>query len=174
MALRKVVFDSATVAAKDFGALFAGTLTDGRVDGCDVSYAGGSVSVAVGYLIACVRLIQNNAALTVTPEGSTGVAQIVLVVNLTGSGTVSVATRYASSAAALSALTQDDINDGSSTLYELELALVDLEAASLLRSLAQAAPAAHTHTLDQITSISSGSADPGTLAVGELYLQYEV
>lgn len=137
MSLRKVIFDNATVTAKDFGAAFAAICADGRITGAAVSFSGGTVGIATGYLVACGRLIENTTAITVTPTG-TGVAQIVLVLNVS-TGTVSVESRVASSESALTPLTQDNINDGSHTTYEAELALVNLTEGTLVRSMGMAA-----------------------------------
>lgn len=137
MSLRKVVFDNATVSARDFGAAFAGICADGRIVGAAVSYSGGVISIGVGYIAACGRIIENTTAISLTPSG-TGVAQIVLVVNVS-TGTVSIETRTATSESALAALTQNDINDGTSTTYEMEVALINLTEGTLVRSMGMAA-----------------------------------
>lgn len=139
MALRKVIFTSATVAARDLGAAFASAFADGRISGAAVTLSGATLGVAKGFLCAHGRIIENTAALSVALSGSSGVAQLVLVVNVSGEGSVSTALRTAESESALAALTQDDINDGSSTVYEMELALVDLSEGTLLRSAGMAA-----------------------------------
>lgn len=138
MALRKIVFDNATVTARDMGTALAGVLVDGRVSGAAVTYAGGNVGVAIGYLIAAGRLIENNEAATIALTGTAGVAQVVLVLDVSGAGTVSLTTRYAASLDALPALTQEDINGGSATTYEMEVAVVDLTAGALVRSMGPA------------------------------------
>lgn len=141
MALQKITFSDALVTAADHGALFAGILTDGMLGGAEITYAGGNVGIPVAYLIACGRLIQNDASLSVAVSGASGVAQVVLIVSVSGSGSLSTAVRTAVSVDALPALTQEDINDGVSTTYEVELAVVDLAAGTLLRSLGAAGPA---------------------------------
>lgn len=138
MALRKIIFDNATVGARDLGAAFAGICADGRISGGAVSYSGGVVNIGAGYLMACGRLIENSSAIQITPSGTSGVAQIVLTLDVSGSGTVNVVTRTAESEGALTPLTQDDINDGSSTTYEMELALVDLAQRTLIRAMGMA------------------------------------
>ena len=94
--------------------------------------------VAKGYLIAHGRLIHNTSTLSVPVSGS-GVAQVVLTVQLGSPDSVSVAARTASSAEALAALVQDDINDGTHTTYEMELALVNLSSGKLTQVMPMAA-----------------------------------
>lgn len=142
MSLRKIIFDSSTVNARDLGAALAGICADGRVSGCEVSYSAGTVGIAKGFLMAHGRLIENTAAIAEAVSG-TGVAQLVLVVSVSGTGSVSVAVRTATSESALTALTQDDINDGSHTTYEVELALVDLSENTLVRSIGMASYPIH-------------------------------
>lgn len=137
MSLKKIGFDSTTATAADQANIYA-ALADGRLAGCAVTCSGGIVGVAKGYLIACGRLIENTAALSV-PISGTGVAQVVLTVQLGDPDTVSVAARTAASEGALTPLVQDDINDGVHTTYEMELALVDLSSGSLVRSMPMAA-----------------------------------
>ena len=66
--------------------------------------------------------------------------------------------RPAGSVDALPSLTQDDINDGVSTTYEVELAVVDLAAGTLLRSLGAASQAGLAP--DQLRHIFVSTQDP--------------
>ncbi len=168
MALQKIIFPSAAVTANNFGAIFAGILSDGAVNGCAVSYSGGVVSVAAGYLVAHGRLIYNNDTLTVAVSGS-GVAQVVLVIDASGTGTLTVSARYAATEGELSPLVQEDINNGVDFTYELELACVDVAGGHLLRSLGTAAStriAAGVIGAVQIANNAVGSAQIANEAVG--------
>lgn len=136
MSLKKIGFDSSTATAADQANIYA-ALADGRLAGCAVTYAGGAVGVAKGYLIAHGRLIENTSALSVSVSG-TGVAQVILTVQLGAADTVTVAYRTAETEAALPDLVQDDINDGTHSKYEMEIALVDLAENTLLRSMPMA------------------------------------
>ena len=137
MSLKKIGFDSATATAADQANIYA-ALADGRLAGCAVTCSGGIVGVAKGYLIAHGRLIENTSALSVSVSG-TGVAQVILTVQLGAADTVTVAYRTAETEGALPALVQDDINDGTHSKYEMEIALVDLAENTLLRSMPMAA-----------------------------------
>lgn len=137
MSLRMIGFENATATAADQANIYA-ALADGRLAGCAVTYAGGSVGVAKGYVIAHGRLIENTVALSV-PISGTGVAQVVLKIVLGSPSSVTVEARTAASEAALTALVQDDINDGVHTTYEMELALVNISGGSLTRSMPMSA-----------------------------------
>lgn len=151
MALRKVIFDNANVIAKDFGAAFAGICADGRIVGANVTYSGGTVGIGVGYIVACGRIIENTTPISVTPTG-TGFAQIVLVLNVSA-GTVTVETRTAETDSFT--LTKENINDGSSTTYEVEVAAVNLTEGTLIRSMGMAARPVYVVN----ASPTSGAAD---------------
>ena len=69
MALQKIIFPSSSVTATNFGALFAGVLNDGAIDGLSITYNAGNVGIDTGYLLACGRLIYNNASMTVAVTG---------------------------------------------------------------------------------------------------------
>lgn len=137
MSLRKIGFAGSTATAADQANIYA-ALADGRLAGCAVTCSGGVVGVAKGYLIVHGRLIENTAALSV-PVSGTGVAQVVLTIQLGGTDTVTVDARTAETEAALPALVQDDINDGSHSKYEMELALVNLSSGTLTRAMPMAA-----------------------------------
>lgn len=132
MALSGVTFDGCSVSARDHGVLFHGLLPDGVLRGCEVSLSGSTVTIAIGYLVACGRVIEVESATSVAVTG-TQYSQIVLTVNLSGP-TFTLSCVNASSTS-FPALTQDDINDGSSTTYQVEIAVIDVANAEIMRSI---------------------------------------
>ena len=165
MAFQKITFPSSTLTAVNFGALFAGTLSDGSVDGCEVSYSGGTLTITAGYLVACGRLIYTNASLTQTVTG-TGVRQVLLVIDASGTGSLTVKVQDEAT------LTQEDSNNGSDTDYELELAAIDMSTGTMIRSL-PVAGAKHTGlSSDQTRTITVGTADPSGGSDGDIYIKY--
>ncbi len=162
MALQKIIFPSSTVTAVSLGALFAGILQDGSVDGCAVIYQGGAVNLAEGYLVACGRLIHNNAAISQAVP-SVGAAQVVLVIDASGAGTLSLTVRTADTEGGLPALTQEDINNGVDTDYELEIALVIDGVLARFLGAATAKnvgiPADRTRKITVSSSLPSGGSD---------------
>ena len=165
MAFQKITFPSSTLTAPNFGALFAGTLTDGSLSGCAVSYSGGTLTITAGYLVACGRLIYNNATITQTVTG-TGTRQVLLVIDASGTGTLSITVQNEAE------LTQEDINNGVDTDYELELAAIDMSSGSLVRSLGPAQAKYSGLSSDQMRTITVGTADPTGGSDGDIYIQY--
>lgn len=136
MALSGVTFDGCSVSARDHGVLFARTMTDGVLRGCGVAFNGASVTISPGYLIACGRVIEVESATTVAVTG-TQYTQIVLTINITQptftlSGVNSTSTQFPE-------LTQEDINDGTSTTYQIEIAVVDVANNAVMHSIGAAA-----------------------------------
>lgn len=135
MALSGVTFDGCSVSARDHGVLFSGILPDGILRGCTVSYSAGSASISAGYLIACGRVIEVESTTSVSVTG-TQYSQIVLTINAsTPTFTLSCVN---SSSTTFPALQQDDINDGVSTTYQLEMAVIDVANNSVLSSIGSA------------------------------------
>ncbi len=167
MALQKVIFPSSTVTASNLGALFAGVLKDGAVDGCAVTFSGGAVNLAEGYLIACGRLIHNNAVISQPVPGS-GAAQVVLVIDASGTGTLTLAVRTAETDSGLPALTQEDINNGVDTDYELEIALV--VGGVLTRSIGAATARNTGIPADRMRKITVSESPPTGGSDGDIWL----
>ena len=75
-------------------------------------------------------------------------------------GVISIEERTAASEAELSPLTQQNINDGSSTTYEMEIALVNLAAGTLVRSMGAAA-----RPVRVVTAVPTASSPDGIYLV---------
>ena len=136
MAISGVTFQGQHVSAKDHGVLFSALLPDGVLRGCAVSLSGSSVSIGAGYLIACGRVIEFETASTVAVTGAQ-YSQIVLTISTTGpTATLSCVN---SSSTTFPALTQDDLNDGVSTTYQLELAVIDVAGGEIVSSIGSVA-----------------------------------
>ena len=171
MSLFGVTFKDQAVSAFDHAALMAIVLRDGILRGCGMSASGSNVTLAAGHLLAAGRVIGNDAALTIPVTGSSGVARITLVIDLTATATestfqqLSIRVDNATDEAALPALVQEDINDGIHTDYEVSLAVVNLGASgvtSFVRKMGRAA-----------LRLRYGSAEPTTSDIdpGEIYLR---
>lgn len=136
MAISGVTFQGQHVSAKDHGVLFSALLPDGVLRGCAVSLSGSSVSIGAGYLIACGRVIEFETASSVAVTGAQ-YSQIVLTISTTGpTFTLSCVN---SSSTTFPALTQDDLNDGVSTTYQMELAVIDVAGAEIVSSIGSVA-----------------------------------
>lgn len=131
MAISGVTFSGCHVSARDHGVLFSGLLPDGVLRGCEVSYSGGVATIAPGYLIACGRVIEVESTTTVAVSGT--YAQVVLTID--ASVPSFSLSSVSGSSTTFPALTQDDINDGASTTYQVEMAVIDLGGNSVYRHL---------------------------------------
>ena len=131
MSIAGVTFDNQSPTAKDHGALFAGILTDGIIQGCGISYSGTNVTIATGYYIAAGRLCKISAAETKVLTGTSGYAPIVAAVDLSGTATedtfsqATITVDYAATSTGFSPMTQEDVN-WNGTLYQFELAVLSL------------------------------------------------
>jgi len=138
-------FDNQTVTAKDHGRLFQCLVTDGIMSGCSVSFSGTSLTIAPGYFIAAGRQMKLTSNTTVTVDGGTsGYARVVLTLDFTQVATTDTfeqadfVVQYASSEAAFSTLTQEDIN-GSGTQYEFVFCTMTLGSAGIASIVSTAA-----------------------------------
>ena len=126
-----IFFDLQTVRARDLGATFGGILSDGKLSGCALSYSGVNLTIARGYYIAKGRLIEIESAETLetTTTAANGYGRLRLVIDLSIAASESSFTQgkfewdYATTNS-FPALTQNDINDGANTAYQVEICRV--------------------------------------------------
>ena len=126
-----IFFDLQTVRARDLGAAFGGILSDGKLSGCALSYSGVNLTIARGYYIAKGRLIEIESAETLetTTTAANGYGRLRLVIDLSIAASESSFTQgkfewdYATTNS-FSDTTQNDINDGTNTSYQVEICRV--------------------------------------------------
>lgn len=177
MSIKGVTFDNQSPTAKDHGALFAGILTDGIIQGCAITYSGTNITIATGYYIVKGRLCKVSAAETRVLTGTSGYARIIAAVDLSGTATedafsqATISIDYASTLSGFSALTQNDVN-WTGTLYQFELAVLTL-GSSGATGISRKAPQAHSPTLFVPASqvISSTSDIPASAPDYQLFFK---
>ena len=126
-----IFFDLQTVRARDLGAAFGGILSDGKLSGCALSYSGVNLTIARGYYIAKGRLIEIDSAETLqtATTAANGYGRLRLVIDLSIAASESSFTQgkfewdYATTNS-FSDTTQNDINDGTNTSYQVEICRV--------------------------------------------------
>ena len=126
-----IFFDLQTVRARDLGATFGGILSDGKLSGCALSYSGVNLTIARGYYIAKGRLIEIDSAETLqtATTAANGYGRLRLAIDLSIAASESSFTQskfewdYATTNN-FPALTQNDINDGTNTAYQVEICRV--------------------------------------------------
>ena len=126
-----IFFDLQTVRARDLGATFGGILNDGKLSGCALSYSGANLTIARGYYIAKGRLIEIDSVdtLQTATTAASGYGRLRLVIDLSIAASESSFTQgkfewdYATTNS-FPSLTQNDINDGANTAYQVEICRV--------------------------------------------------
>ena len=182
MALFGVTFANQIVAAADDAIPQHKLFSDGVLAGFTASASGSTLTLAAGLLVACGRIVGNDANLSVNVSATSGVARVTLVLDLTGAATSSswlqgsIRVDTASTEGGLPALVQEDINDGVHTDYEISLAVL-ARGGSGISEILSTCPASTLNLpldADQIRHIKIGTDVPttDTLAPGEIYLQY--
>ena len=135
MAFRGVTFSGQNVTPKNDGALYNAHYGDGILEGCSMAISGDDLVVQSGHIIACGRVCQVDGATLVDLSGrtlQTGYIQVVLNYDISqGEGQQWFPTFVESATTTFPALTQDDINTPSGTLYQLELAVIQISGGNL-------------------------------------------
>ena len=135
MAFRGVTFSGQNVTPKNDGALYNAHYGDGILEGCSMAISGDDLVIQSGHIIACGRECQVDGATNVDLSGrtlQTGYIQVVLNYDTSwGEGQQWFATFVESATTTFPALTQEDINTPTGTLYQLELAVVQISGGNL-------------------------------------------
>lgn len=136
--IRGITFKNQDVRPEDDGRLYSSIFNDGVLHGCSFSFAGYTLTLSPGYLIAAGRLIKVSAAQNYACNGaSEGFARLILTIDLSKIASnilfeqIKPELEYSLSNAGFSDLTQQDINNGISTVYQLELARVSLSSGGI-------------------------------------------
>lgn len=136
MSVVGITFDNQGPTAANHGVLFGAAFSDGVLRGCDVSFLGASLTIAPGYIIAAGRLCQIVAPEVFSVSAASGVARIVLQIDLSKPATesnfeqLSFVMQTASSREALPALVREDVNAGG-IIYQLEICTAALSSAGI-------------------------------------------
>lgn len=143
-----VTFPWQKVAPSDDGLIHAATLRDGVAKGCDLAYAGATLTMGAGFLMICGRLIRHPSAQSWSvADASAGFARLVITVDTTKTSTkeifdqVSASIEYAATEDGFAGLIQEDINDAG-TRYQVSACVMELSAAGISRIIWQMSPVA--------------------------------
>lgn len=135
MAFRGVTFSGQNVTPKNDGALYNAHYGDGIIEGCSMAISGDELVVQSGHIIACGRVCQVDGATPVDLSGrtlQTGYIQVILNYDISqGEGQQWFTTFVESATTTFPALTQEDINTPTGTIYQLELAIVQISGGNL-------------------------------------------
>ena len=127
-----VTFANQNVSPVDDAVLRRRLLSDGILTGCELTYAGYTLTMAAGYLIACGRQIRRPTAENwAISDATSGYARVLMTIDLTRTATeevfdqVNTSVEYATAEDGFPALIQDDIN-ATGSQYQVALAVVSL------------------------------------------------
>ena len=127
-----VTFANQNVTPVDDAILRRRLLSDGVLTGCELTYAGYTLTMASGYLIACGRQIRRPTAENwAISDATSGYARVLMTIDLTRTASeevfdqVNTSVEYATAEDGFPALIQDDIN-ATGSKYQVVLAIVSL------------------------------------------------
>ena len=134
MPFRGVTFSGQNVTPKNDGGLYQAHHGDGILWGCAMNISGDDLVIQSGEFIMGGRVVQVDGATNVDLSGrtlQTGYIQVIMNADLSqGEGSQWYTTFVESATTTFPALTQDDIN-GTDTLYQFELAVIQISGGNL-------------------------------------------
>ncbi len=132
-----ITFPQQKVTPSDDAAIRRAVLADSILSGCALSYAGSTLTMGAGLLIACGRQFRHTSVQNWAVTGATsGYARLVLTVDTTRASTkesfdqIVDSIEYASSLDGFLQLQQDDINEAG-TVYQMAVCVVSLGAGGI-------------------------------------------
>ena len=132
-----VTFPQQKITPSDDASIRRAVLADGILRGCNLSYAGSTLTMAAGLLIGCGRQFRHNSLQNWAVTGAnSGYARLVLTIDTTRASTkqnfeqVIDSVEYASSLDGFLPLQQDDINEAG-TIYQMAVCVVSLSAGGI-------------------------------------------
>lgn len=127
-----VTFAEQAVTPSDDAVLRRAFLSDGSLAGCEISYAGSTLTMGAGSLLICGRQVRHTASQNWSiVDATSGFVRLVLTVDLSRAATVDTfdqvvdSIEYAASANGFAELQQTDVNKAG-TIYQIEMCVVSL------------------------------------------------
>lgn len=132
-----ITFPQQKVTPSDDATIYRAALADGILSGCDLSYAGSTLTMGAGQLLGCGRQFRHTAVQNWAVTGAnSGYARLVLTIDTTRASTkdsfdqIVDTIEYASSLDGFLQLQQDDINEAG-TIYQIAVCVVSLGAGGI-------------------------------------------
>ena len=132
-----VTFENQAATPSDDAVIRRAILSDGILDGCELSYTGSTLTMAAGQMMICGRQVKHTSTQNwAVADETTGYARLLLTTDLTRTSTkdtfdqVVDTIEYASSIDGFASLVQEDIN-ASGTRYQIVAAVVSLAAGGI-------------------------------------------
>lgn len=131
-------FDKRVVRSQDDARLREKIFSDGRLAGCALTYTGKNLTIGIGHMVVKGRILAFDAAETVASDTTeaAGYGRLKLVIDLSQTASETTFTQYAwdwdyAATNSFPALTQDDINDGTHTDYEMIICIVQFSSSNI-------------------------------------------
>lgn len=161
-ALKGVNFDEQEFSPSSDCAIWRSCISDGRLQGMDITSNASGIHVAAGWLMAGGKELQLPAAITIPASGNTsGFDRVVVNVDLTKTSTEKtfaqawLSLEHAATQDGFPALTQEDLA-GSGNLYQMVLCVCTLDASGVPSTLYTCGEAHGHAAARQITLPASG------------------
>lgn len=130
--VRGVQFPNQKLTAADHRTVIAKSLGDGKISGCEITCSGSTATIGTGAFLISGGQVSITASESITVSQTSGYARLVAVIDLTGTATrtewdqFSWRVDYAETDSGFEDLTQENINTGGGSVYELEFAVFAL------------------------------------------------
>lgn len=132
-----ITFPMQKVTPSDDAAIRRAVLADSILSGCEINYAGSTLTMGSGLLIGCGRQFRHTAAQNFAVTGAaSGYARLVIIIDTTKASTkenfaqIDAAIEYATALDGFVQLRQDDVNE-SGTVYQFPVCVVSLGAGGI-------------------------------------------
>lgn len=132
MAINGILFDNQSPTAKGLRGGFHSALSDGILEGCNISYSGGTLTIGSGLVHAAGGIFSIAGGETIAISGTSGYERIIINIDLSQTSTaetfnqVSITHDHATATNTFTNLTKQNINAGGGTIYQAELCVVSL------------------------------------------------
>ena len=127
-------FDGSTVSSADDAAIYRTALSDGIINGCNVSHSGANINISAGRVLMCGRTAKFEAEQIQASLIASG--ELIIKIDMEGSTPAEWITRQPQD------LTQQDINNGG-TIYEIQIATYTADESGI-KSITRTVPDAST------------------------------
>ena len=158
-----LTFDKRAVLSRNDARFIEKFYSDGILHGCAMTYSGKDLSISTGYIIAKGRLVEIiSETSTTNTTSANGYGRLKLVLDLSIAASKATFTQHRlewayAATNTFDALTQNDINDGTNTLYEIELCRVKFTSSNITSVVSQMGTLDSLHTMINLATSANYS-----------------
>lgn len=158
-----LTFDKRAVLSRNDARFIEKLYPDGILHGCAMTYSGKDLSISTGHIIAKGRLVEIiSETSTTNTTSANGYGRLKLVLDLSIAASKETFTQHRlewayAATNSFAALTKNDINDGTNTLYEIELCRVKFTSSNITSVVSKIGTLDSLHDLINLASSTSYS-----------------